>query len=80
MSERQILVGQVYRHYKKNTLYEIVGTATHTETEEELAIYRDLQNDRLFARPSEIFLEEVLFNGLLVQRFKLEDNHGNSSK
>jgi hypothetical protein len=78
MSQRQIAPGQMYRHYKKNTLYEIVGTATHTETEEELIVYRDLQSNRLFARPSEIFFENVLFGGSIVQRFKLEDNYGDS--
>jgi hypothetical protein len=36
---RTPLVGEIYRHYKGN-FYEIVAKATHTETKEELVIYR----------------------------------------
>jgi hypothetical protein len=79
MSERVVSPGQVYRHYKRNTLYEVICIATHTEAEEELVVYRDLQNDRCFARPSQIFLETIKFQESVIQRFKLEDNYGKQS-
>lgn len=59
---REVKKGQIYRHFKGN-LYEVMGIATHTETEEELVIYRpcDSDNDqvRSFARPLDMFLSEV---------------------
>jgi hypothetical protein len=36
-----------YRHYKGND-YEVIGIARHSETEEELAVYRKLYGDGSF--------------------------------
>jgi hypothetical protein len=60
----------VYRHYKSG-LYSVVGCATHTETGEELVIYRALYGDRrLFARPTAMFLETVAVESREVARFE----------
>lgn len=45
----------IYRHYKGG-LYEVVGTARHSETEEPLVVYRALYGDYgLWVRPAALF-------------------------
>ncbi len=54
-----ILPGQKYRHFKGNE-YEVVCIARHTESEEDLVIYRSLKNpDAVYARPVEMFTSRV---------------------
>ena len=58
-----------YRHYKGN-LYEVVDVATHSETEEQLVVYRALYGDRgLWVRPLAMFTETVEVDGVAVPRF-----------
>jgi hypothetical protein len=60
-----------YRHYKGNA-YEVIGVARHSETEEELVVYRKLYGDHsLWVRPLGMFLEQVEVEGRLVPRFTL---------
>jgi hypothetical protein len=60
-----------YRHYKGNE-YIVLGVARHSETEEELIVYRqDYGERRLWVRPKEMFLETVEVNGREVPRFQL---------
>lgn len=64
-----------YKHYKGN-IYEVIGTATHTETEETLVLYLSIKNseeDKLWARPLENFLEKVEVNSQSVPRFTFLD-------
>jgi hypothetical protein len=64
-----------YRHYKGKD-YEVVGVALHTETLEELVVYKSLYENEQFAlhqlwvRPKSMFLEQVVHEGSLVPRFK----------
>jgi hypothetical protein len=59
-----------YEHYKGKQ-YEVIGIAKHSETLEELAVYRALYgNNELWARPVKMFLEEVETNGSQAPRFK----------
>lgn len=64
-----------YQHYKGN-FYEVIGIARHTETGEELVIYRALYESKefgknaLWARPKKIFLETVVIEDKEVPRFK----------
>ena len=62
----------VYRHNKKGHLYEVVGMALQTETNEPLVIYRPLYSNEyeLFARQYAMFIEEVELNGEMKPRFE----------
>ena len=63
--------GDIVCHFKRETLsaeeknknvymYEIIGVAVHTETREEMMVYRALYGDKeMFTRPLEMFLGEV---------------------
>jgi hypothetical protein len=65
-----------YRHYKGNE-YEVIGCARHSETEEELVVYRALYGNRgLWVRPRAMFMEQVLMDGELVPRFLLLQEAG----
>ena len=58
-----------YRHYKGN-LYEVIGSAHHSETEEPLVVYRALYGEfGLWVRPREMFLGEVEVGGRSMRRF-----------
>ena len=58
-----------YRHYKGNE-YVVIGVARHSETDEELVVYRpDYGEQRLWVRPKEMFLETVEVDGQQVPRF-----------
>jgi len=59
-----------YRHYK-GQYYEVLGTATHSETEEKLVVYRALYGARgLWVRPLEMFCESVSLGAESVPRFQ----------
>lgn len=52
---RRLIAGNRYRHFKGGE-YEILSIATHTETGEELVIYRSLADkSKVWARPYEMF-------------------------
>jgi Protein of unknown function (DUF1653) len=58
-----------YRHYKGNP-YQVLGVARHSETSEELVVYRMLYGDySLWIRPRVMFMETVEVNGQLQPRF-----------
>ena len=64
-----------YKHYKGNE-YEVIGIARHSETLEELVVYRALYDvpefgkNSLWVRPKKMFCDNVIVVGKEVPRFK----------
>jgi len=68
MNETTIKPGR-YRHYKGNE-YTVVGTARHSETLEELVVYRQEYGEHgLWVRPKQMYSETVTVDGREVPRF-----------
>ena len=58
-----------YRHFKGNE-YEVIGTAKHSETMEEMVVYRALYDGgSLWVRPASMWNETVERDGKVYQRF-----------
>ncbi len=58
-----------YLHFKGRE-YEVYATALHSETEEEMVVYRPLYGEgKLWVRPASMWEEEVEHEGKTVKRF-----------
>jgi len=65
----EIKIGK-YKHFKGGE-YEVVGIAKHSETQEEMVVYRALYHDNeLWVRPRNMFLETVERDGKTFPRFE----------
>lgn len=59
-----------YRHFKGN-LYQVIGTASHSETLEDMVVYRALYGERgLWVRPAAMWNEIVDKDGYHGPRFQ----------
>lgn len=59
-----------YRHYKGHE-YTVLGIARHSETLEELVVYRpEYGEGGLWVRPKTMFVETVQVDGVSVPRFQ----------
>lgn len=57
--QNKVVAGRVYRHFKGD-YYIVVGVAKHSETEEDMVIYRQLYGEgALWVRPMSLFTSEV---------------------
>ena len=53
--DTELVIGAKYRHFKGNE-YELLAVARHTETMEELVIYKSLKDGEVWARPKSMFI------------------------
>ena len=59
MEKENLKIKGVYKHFKNN-YYILEDVATHSETGEKYAVYRQLYgNGELYIRPLDMFLSEV---------------------
>lgn len=64
-----------YKHFK-GKMYEVIGVARHSETLEELVVYKALYESEefgtnaLWVRPKKMFLETKKIDGKEVPRFE----------
>jgi len=58
-----------YKHYKGN-FYQVENIATHSETMEQMVVYRPLYGEgALWVRPLTMFIEDVIIDGKKQARF-----------
>lgn len=57
-----------YRHFKGG-IYEVIGIARHSETLEELVIYKSLQDQSFWVRPLSMWNERIEKDGKIYVRF-----------
>ena len=71
---KSIVIGGIYLHYK-NLRYKVLAVARHSESLEELVVYQALYGEGgAWVRPVNMFLENVLIDGVWQPRFKFIEN------
>jgi hypothetical protein len=64
----------IYRHFKGN-LYQVLEIARHSETAEEMVVYRALYGDHgIWVRPLAMFDETIERDGIAVKRFAYQQD------
>lgn len=66
-----ITVGQRYRHYRTQTIYQIVGAGVFEETLEPLIYYAEPTDTWAWARTLKEFTADVEWGLVTVKRFSL---------
>ena len=62
----------LYKHYK-GAIYEVIGIARHSETLEELVLYKatyQSDGENLWVRPLAMFKETIIIDGREMKRFE----------
>ena len=67
--QTEFQLGQ-YRHFKGN-LYEVIGKVRHSETQEQMVLYRALYGEGgLWVRPFQMFFDTIEREGQELKRFE----------
>ena len=62
-----------YKHFKGN-YYEVIALAKHSETLEDMIVYKALYGEHgMWVRPASMWNEEVEVDGVKVKRFEYVD-------
>ena len=73
---RMPIKGKIYKHFKGN-LYEILAIAKHTETMEDMVVYKEAEGEAVYVRPLGMFVSKVdkeKYPEVLQEyRFELQD-------
>lgn len=62
----------LYKHYK-GKIYEVVGIAKHSETLEDMVVYKATyqpEGENLWVRPLTMFMETIVVEGIELKRFE----------
>ncbi|MGZ8157627.1 MAG: DUF1653 domain-containing protein [Methylobacter sp.] len=74
MNSQDIKLGK-YRHFKGKE-YEVIGLARHSETLEDMVVYKDLYGEGLlWVRPVSMFIDQIQVDGQLVPRFVFQQEN-----
>lgn len=69
---RELIVGGIYRHYKRGDTYKVLHLATDSDTEKPVVVYQAQYGEgRVFTRDLHVFLENVTVDGEERERFSL---------
>lgn len=72
MVKSPLKLGGIYQHYKGKN-YRVMDLARHSETLEWMVIYECLYENaegRIWVRPLDMFLENVIVDGKKIARFR----------
>ena len=58
-----------YKHFKGN-IYEVIGIGKHSETLEELVIYKSIKDNSIWVRPLSMWNETVERDNNIYKRFE----------
>ena len=56
---KQEMVGYKYKHYKLGKIYLVLDIAIHTEEQELIVVYKNINNEQIWCRPLSVFNEEI---------------------
>ena len=54
----EVKVGKKYRHFK-GYIMEVLALAKHSETKEDMVVYKHIDDDQVWVRPYDIFTSKV---------------------